>query len=321
MEEKISIIIPVYNIENCVARCIESVIGQTYKNLEIILVDDGSTDRSGDICDYYTDSRIKVIHKENNGLSSARNSGLDIATGDYIMFLDGDDYINENMCRVLYESLKNNFADMSVCSINNIYETGEEIDDYNDACPITGDNMSRNDYFRALLRTGNWYYIVMWNKLFKKELFRDLRFPVGKIHEDEFLIHRIIERCRIISTVKERLHNYVQRKGSITNKKYSPKRLDVMEALLEREKFYIENRVEHDIVSAHMVALIRVLWVTYDRADMCDEAYIKRYRNIHKELRLLLKRVLFRYRMSMKYRVFLFLNFISIKQTYKIFNK
>ena len=84
-------------------------------------MDDGSTDRSGDICDYYTDSRIKVIHKENNGLSSARNSGLDIATGDYIMFLDGDDYINENMCRVLYESLKNNFADMSVCSINNIY--------------------------------------------------------------------------------------------------------------------------------------------------------------------------------------------------------
>lgn len=321
MGEKISIIIPVYNIENCIARCIESVIGQSYKNLEIILVNDGSTDRSGDICDYYTDERIKVIHKENNGLSSARNAGLDIATGDYIMFLDGDDYISGDMCRILYESLKENSADMSVCSINNIYETGEPIDDFNDASPITGKTLTRPEYYRQLLRGGNWYYIVMWNKLFKKSLFQGLRFPVGKIHEDEFLIHRIVDRCTTISTVTDRLYYYIQRKGSITNKSYSPRRLDVMEALFERERFYIQNKVDDDIVAAHLVASIRVLWATYERADMCDEAFIKRYRILHKECRDLVNKVVFRYKMCLKYRVFLLMNLISLKLTYKIFNK
>ena len=113
MEEKISVIIAVYNIEECVSRCVESVLSQTYINLEIILVDDGSSDRSGEICDSFLDSRIKVIHKENNGLSSARNAGLDIATGDYIMFLDGDDYIHEDMCEKQYSLFCHDFHQMN----------------------------------------------------------------------------------------------------------------------------------------------------------------------------------------------------------------
>ena len=283
-------------------------------------MDDGSRDRSGMICDSFTDERIKVIHKVNNGLSAARNTGLSAATGDYIMFLDGDDYIDENMCLSLYDSLVKNSADMSVCNINNIYENGDPVDDFNNASPITGMVMSKEDYYNGLLKAGNWYYIVMWNKLFKKELFSDIRFPEGRIHEDEFLIHRIAYRCNRISTVTERLYNYVQRRGSITNKKYSPKRLDVMDALFDRERFYIENAIDENIIVMHLVATIRVLWSTYKKAVPLNDEFRARYKVIHKECKALIKKVL-KYKMSFMYRGFLLANLFSLKLTYNVIGK
>ena len=124
MKELVSIIVPVYNLEKYIEKCVRSLLQQTYTNVEIILVDDGSRDESGEICDRLAseDSRIKVIHKENGGLSSARNCGIENATGEYIMFVDGDDFISELMVEKLYVALKDNCADISVCCFKNIYE-------------------------------------------------------------------------------------------------------------------------------------------------------------------------------------------------------
>lgn len=320
MQEKISIIVAVYNIEECISKCVESLLCQSYENLEIILVDDGSKDKSGEICDLYVKDGVKVIHKKNGGLSSARNRGLDEATGDYIMFVDGDDYIDKDMCLKLYNCLKENSADMAMCSINNVYEDLSPVSEFNDASPFKTGVFSKEELYRALVMAGNWYYIVMWNKLFKKDIFINLRFPEGKIHEDEFLIHEIISQCEKTAITEERLYFYVQRKGSITNKKYSPKRLDIMEALFARAYFYMEKGVQDEIITKHIVALVKVLWDTYEKADYGDDAFKTRYKSIHKDCRKLIKKAL-KYKMPPLYRAFLLLSLISVRLTYKIAHK
>ena len=170
MNHKISIIIPVYNVEEYIERCILSVIGQKYQNLEIILVDDGSADNSGVICDKYAaiDNRIKVIHQQNKGVSSARNRALDYATGDYIGFLDGDDFIHEEMYQTLYEKSITEDAVIGVCNYIKVYE--ETL--LKDIQPGSGEVMSYigQDALMELHKEAVLWNVV-WNKLFKKELF------------------------------------------------------------------------------------------------------------------------------------------------------
>lgn len=220
MQPLLSIIVPIYNVEQYLDRCIQSILNQTYQNLEIILVDDGATDCSGAIADSYAakDKRIKVFHKENGGLSDARNYGLEHVTGDYILFIDSDDFIVNIMCERLITVASSNNADIVSCNYY-IYRGDDDISIHtmsvqDDKRTFTGMDMLR--YY--LLKTEPFDLNVVWNKIFKLVLFNGVepvRFPKGRVQEDNFTIFRLFLNANSIVTVNEPLYYYVQRAGSI----------------------------------------------------------------------------------------------------------
>lgn len=217
----ISIIVPVYKVEDYLEKCIESILNQTYKNIEIILVDDGSPDRCGKICDDYAikDNRIKVIHKKNGGLSEARNYGINIASGEYILFIDSDDYIDKNMCEILIKEAKKNDSDIVICNYYNVKENDYFINKMsitNNKILLTNLEMMKIFFLKGYSET-----IIVWNKLYKKKLFytnENIRFPVGKLHEDIFTIYKLYYIANKIVVVNKPLYYYVQRKESIMGK-------------------------------------------------------------------------------------------------------
>lgn len=222
----VSIIVPIYKVEAYLEKCIQSIQNQTYKEVEIILVDDGSPDGCGKICDAYAeeDARIKVIHKENGGLSDARNKGLDIAVGDYILFVDSDDYIHPQMVEILLTNLQYTDADMVVCGFKQVWEKDEvvfpEFTSNAVAEGIKGEAGKTVEVFRGQDVMNNLQYknlltVVAWNKLYKAELFQEIRYPKGRIHEDEFLTHHILHLCKKTAYIKEELYYYLQRSDSI----------------------------------------------------------------------------------------------------------
>ena len=243
MKDIISVIVPVYKVEKYLQRCIESIINQTYKNLEIILIDDGSPDNCGIICDEYAkkDNRIKVIHKENGGLSDARNAGLDIATGEYIAFIDSDDYIALNMFETLHSLMIKDNSDIALCSYMYIDENGKKIESLNKQNPIKNEILSSFEALKKIGEHKSWYFVVAWNKLYKKEIFNNLRFPYGKINEDEFIIHKVFGKSKSISCVESMLYYYVQRSDSIMKQNYSIKNLALVEAYVDRAIYLYEN--------------------------------------------------------------------------------
>lgn len=215
-EKLVSVIVPIYKVEAYLEKCIQSIQNQTYRNLEIILVDDGSPDQCGKICDRYKerDERIRVIHKENGGLSDARNFGIDAATGEYILFVDSDDYIHPRMVEILLKKLEDSGADIAVCDFRQVDEKEIVVDDA-EVCEasvsesFSGQEIMNNLQYRNLLT------VVAWNKLYKSDLFVQLRYPKGKIHEDEFLIHRLLHLCQKTVYISNKLYYYVRREGSI----------------------------------------------------------------------------------------------------------
>ena len=192
MEDLISVIVPIYKVEKYLEKCILNIVNQTYSNLEIILVDDGSPDNSGKICDEYArkDSRIKVVHKLNGGLSDARNAGIEIATGKYIAFVDSDDYIEEKMISKLYDLLKANDADVSACNICKFYEDKEiELDENEE---IVKSYPPEQAILLTILDDSFGNYA--WNKLYRSELFSDVRFPFKRRYEDIATIYKILDK-------------------------------------------------------------------------------------------------------------------------------
>lgn len=234
---KISIIVPVYNVEKYLSKCIDSLIQQTFKSYEIILVNDGSQDNSGRICDKYRllDSRITVIHKENGGLSSARNAGLGVAKGEYIAFVDSDDWVNSDMYEVLYNYGKEYNADIVQCGYKIVFNENEvnnniikdEVEFYNNIEAI-----------QKIYSEDNVEFTVSWNKIYKSELFKEIRFPNGKIHEDEYTTYKLMFKCEKIVRVKGEYYYYRQVPESIMNSKYNKKRLDILDALEERSEYF-----------------------------------------------------------------------------------
>lgn len=239
-EEKVSIIIPIYKVEKYLPRCVNSVLNQEYNNLEIILVDDGSPDRCGEICDNYAyiDSRIKIIHKKNGGLSDARNAGLEIATGEYISFLDSDDWIHEKYIQTLYYLLKKYNSDISVC---NFMRT----DDENVKLDFIKENIYEYTSIEALEQLCGKFYVqlvISWGKLYKKSLFKTIRFPYGKIHEDEFTTYKLLYSAKKIVLTEQPLLYYWQREDSIMGEGFKLKnKLNVIEAYTERADFFEKN--------------------------------------------------------------------------------
>lgn len=209
----ISVVVPVYNVAEYLPECVDSIINQTYKNLEIILVDDGSTDACPDICDEYAkrDSRIRVIHKKNGGLSDARNAGLDICTGEWIGFVDSDDYIAPSMYETLYCSAVEAQADVSVCQLIRDKNGKLLYSNYKRGTEIL---YSKEDMINRMFCGGS---IAVWSKLYRKNIFLDLRFPVGKTNEDSFVILSIIGNTAKMVIIPDALYYYRIRIDSISN--------------------------------------------------------------------------------------------------------
>lgn len=235
----ISVIVPIYKVEKYLRHCVESIRQQTYKDLEIILVDDGSPDKCPQICDEFAsiDNRIKVIHKENGGASSARNAGLDAATGDYIAFVDGDDFIREKMYEVLLNKICESDADMVICSYDKVDEDGSRVPNQS---PLRDELLESYELLQKIPNAKGWYYITLWNRLHKKEIFRNLRFQEGITHEDDAIAHRIAMACRKIVTTQESYYCYRRVADSAMERKATVKRLDGVEAVYGRYRCYEE---------------------------------------------------------------------------------
>ncbi|MEN6371397.1 MAG: glycosyltransferase [Armatimonadota bacterium] len=239
MAPLISVIIPVYNVEPYLRRCVDSVLAQTYTQLEVILVDDGSPDSCGQICDGYSlaDSRVKVIHQENGGLSAARNTGLRHAAGDYIGFVDSDDIIDSDMYAALYRAMEENDADIAVCQFL-CFDREEDIKPGSAGETSCSTNIEYlHNYFTP--RCGQ--ATVCVNKLYRRHLFSDIEFPPGFIHEDEFVTHKLIYRAKRIAAIERELYYYRQTSGSIMQAPFSEKRLVALRAFQERIEFYKSN--------------------------------------------------------------------------------
>lgn len=236
----ISIIVPVYNVEKYIENCIESIVNQTYKNLEILLINDGSTDNSGYICDKWgsKDNRIQVIHQENQGLSDARNVGIKKSKGQYILFVDGDDIIADNMAQFLVETIERKGVDCVFCQYEYINETANKVKD----STLEVDSIKVVTKQESLLRLLNHLEIsVVWNGLYKADLIRDLKFMIGKKNEDTAWRYLAVDRCKTIAYIPNRLYGYRMRSGSLMHQKFSLKDFDDLEAVVNRADYLIKK--------------------------------------------------------------------------------
>lgn len=221
---------PIHNVEKYLPRCVDSIINQEYKNLEIILVDDGSPDNSPQVCDEYAekDNRIKVIHKENGGLSDARNAGMEIATGEYVAFVDSDDWIETDFISELYKGIKSG-ADIAECATRLVGDNDQTLS-------VRGSKegkISRKDaLLKLILEQG--IYQTVWNKLYKKSQIQDIPFAVGKYHEDDFWTWQIFMKIDSLYLCEKPMYNYLQRENSIIGSNFSLKKLDGVQARYER---------------------------------------------------------------------------------------
>lgn len=234
----ISIIIPVYKVEKYLEKCIQSVINQTYENLQIILVDDGSPDNCGKICDEYAkkDHRIEVIHKSNGGLSDARNKGLEIAKGEYIGFVDSDDYIEADMYEVLYNLLKQYNADVSICNFYTVSQGKISIKNADNGI----NEYNRIEILKEILLDKN-IQSYAWNKLYKKELFDEIKYPIGKKYEDIGTTFYLLEKCNKVVVTGKSEYYYINRQDSIVNNVTESTITDYIELIMQRYDYIEEN--------------------------------------------------------------------------------
>lgn len=239
MTDLISVIIPVYKVEEYLDVCIESVVNQSYRNLQIILVDDGSPDNSGKICDQWAvkDSRIQVIHKHNGGLSDARNAGLAETAGEYISFIDSDDYVSPFMIEELWMALKSENADIVECNYQPFESEYPQLPDRQISKVRT---YSPEDALALLLRGEEFAYPV-WNKLYRKGLFETLNFEKGKLHEDVFFTYKAFGTSKRICKVNSTMYFYRQRAGSIMGSKFTARNLDALHARREQYEYILKN--------------------------------------------------------------------------------
>lgn len=210
----VSVIVPVFNVQNYLRECIESIIAQTFQDFELILVDDGSTDSSGVICDEYAKkyTNIRVIHKVNGGLADARNAGIKESNGKYICFIDSDDYIANDYIEFLYRYIKKNNSRISACGFCRVYEDGQiEL-----ATRPNVEGIFKGEEAQKYLCVWDYYGVSACNKMFDIKLFHDILFPVGKNSEDSFVMYKIIEKAGAICYNSENKYFYRQRRGSIT---------------------------------------------------------------------------------------------------------
>ena len=264
----ISVIVPVYKVEPYLKQCIDSIINQTIRDLEIILIDDGSPDACGIICDEYAkaDKRIRVVHTENHGLSAARNLGRREAKGEYIGFVDSDDWIEPDMYEVLFEKAVESNADICEC---NFWFGTTEMEYANLVDAVYRGDESLDALF------DNRICHVAWNKIYKRELFDSVSFPEGRNIEDISIMHLLIDRANTVAVVSDKKYHYRQRKDSIKNTYSASNLIDYADAFLDRYKFYEQNaerirstNEEEQLLSAAMgISRVWRWWYGCDKTD------------------------------------------------------
>lgn len=272
----ISVIVPIYKVEQYLDKCIKSITNQTYKNLEIFLVDDGSPDRCGEMCDDYAkdDQRIIVIHKKNGGLSDARNAAIDVAIGDYIMFVDSDDWIELNACERIVQLFEQYQTDIVCFGLKFVHESGKK------------DGYFKTTDSRAITSSEGIGYIINYtggvgnyacNKVYKHSLFHVTRYPVGKVYEDSGTTYKLFAQAKSIYVTDDVLYNYFIRKGSISEDKFNPKGFrDRLDLWAERLDFLKEHYPQH--VNAQMALMVGemqiALVILHNKPEYLD---LKRY--------------------------------------------
>ena len=248
----ISVIVPVYRVEEYLERCVKSILSQTYKNLEVILVDDGSPDQCPAICDACAekDARVKVIHQENKGLSGARNAGINAASGEYLAFVDSDDYVSPHFIEELYQLLQDTGCAIGQCRFS--YVKGEGLVEEGDSafCIYRGESLMEQLYGPEEKAT---CFVVAWNKLYRAELFKEtgIRYPEGRIHEDEATTYRLFHEAKKLAFLDRALYGYYTKNGGSITSVFSAKRLQWLTAHEERIAFFKKNGYEKLLPAAY----------------------------------------------------------------------
>lgn len=281
----ISVIVPIYNVGKYLNECISSIVMQTYKNIEILLIDDGSTDECPNICDNWKrkDLRIKVVHKKNGGLSDARNCGLDSAKGKYVCFIDSDDYVEKIYIENLYKALISNDVKISQCGIkyiNDNYKILKKVG-YKEDCVLSGKEMIKGSCNEHFIENE-----VVWNRLYDKNLFETLKFPKGKIHEDEFITYKLLYNEKKVAIISDYLYNYRQSDNSIMRSKYSLKRFqDFSEAYKEKIQYFKVNEdLElHDMVIRSYLSNLSNIFIKVKRYIPDSKEHLKNIKNEYKK--------------------------------------
>lgn len=220
---QLSVIVPVYNVDIYLKRCVDSILEQTFEEFEVILVDDGSLDNSSEICNKYSESdkRVKVIHKKNGGLSSARNAGLNIAKGKYIAFIDSDDYVSKDMFKTMINLALSNNYDIVSCGFRRFYESRCNESVCKGAIYKYSNIEALDNYLLEYDNVNRKIDTVVWNKIYKRELFNDITFPEGKIYEDGYVTYKLLYKASNIAHIDDELYYYFQRQDSISNLGFS----------------------------------------------------------------------------------------------------
>lgn len=288
----ISVIVPVYNQQRYLDRCIKSILSQSYRYIEVILVDDGSTDSSGEICDYYKkiDNRILVIHKKNGGLSDARNEGIRHAKGEYLCFIDSDDFVDSRMLEILYGNLVKYNADISIANLwwineNDVIQTDKEKERV--------EAYKREEIDWLLLENDfeyRWSIVIACNKLFRRKLFENCSFEVGKIHEDEFFIHHILNKADVLTYSNIKTYYYMKHCESITGRASDKRIYDAIDAYNDRLTFWIQKE-KHELVRRlveQLMTIYRGMYYELDYGELKDGNAVKRYiRRFYRKIVLL----------------------------------
>lgn len=268
MAPSISVIIPVYKVESWLDACVESVLAQTYQDLEIILVDDGSPDRCGAMCDAWAekDARIQVVHKKNGGLSSARNAGLAVATGAYILFVDSDDVLDPRICEKLWNAIASSGSKLAICDAAHIFP--EQAADYTVCDEIYA--YSAPEAIRHM-----WYQHSFlpsaWAKLYHRDLFQDIRFTEGILYEDIDIMHLLFAAAGKVVYNPSALYGYNHREDSITTKPFSLRDLDILK-IANKLVAYAEESDASLLPAAHCYSVVAALRVELNAPDTAELA-------------------------------------------------
>lgn len=307
MNNKISVIIPVYKVEEFLDDCVRSVIAQTHTNTEIILVDDGSPDNCPAMCDSWAekDKRIKVIHKPNGGLSDARNAGLEIATGEYISFIDSDDWILPEMYERMLSLIQKENADICACSIRSCYPDHEEVWGCKEYFTGTAEQIL------DMLYSDTKYPVSAWNKLYKRECWNKLRFPVGKICEDAFTTYQLVHNAGRIVQVPEAFYCYRIRPQSIMTSAFSIKRMDEEEAWRANYQFVKKHYpVLYKKAFRFYLQKVHVLIRAISREQR--EEYSQQYKYLKNIMKTNMLFMVFKSGLNWKYRIKFVLDYIQL---------